>query len=231
MRKFGLIPAALAAAFAAATGPAAAAGAAPAAPSVLGVLVGGGSVPAAPGDTLTASLTAGSIFSITPAPGGSTGLFCTSSTWMATILSNPGPSYGPAQLQVLPPWTVGSCFDSNPGVTSVTGVTVGNLPNILQVNGISFAMQLLPMTASTAAQITVTGVGGSAPFTCVYQVPIPLSGSAGPTTGPWKFTQVQVNLISAPLPQCGGVSAPSYFTASYGPVIDTTMGGGQVTVG
>ena len=166
------------------------------------------------------------MLSLTTSPGGGVGLFCKQSSWQATNLSNP--PVGGAAVNRLTLLTIASCADNNPGVASVSGVGVSNLPDILQVIGAgSFPVQILPSGAPL--QIVATLVLGSGATTvCTYQSNPPINGNTGLGSVPWSFTNQTFSLTAGPLPFCGATT--DYFSASYSPVTDLTQAGGNVYV-
>jgi len=187
-----------------------------------------GGPPANPGDLLTSSLTPGTTLSLTTTPSGGIGLFCQQSVWGGQLLSNPALP-GPAVIRLLNPFTISSCTDNAPTVTSVTGVSVSGLPQNLQVTGTgTFPLQIVPL--STPLQLTVTLTTTTSPsVVCTYQSPGPLNGNTALGSQPWRFVNQPFQLTSGPLPVCG-TSPTSFLTAAYSPVIDTTAGGANVFV-
>jgi len=181
-----------------------------------------------PGDILNASLTSGTVLSMTTSPGGGVGLFCMQSSWQASSLANP-PVGGPAANR-LTSLTIAACTDNNPGVASVAGVGVTNLPDILQVIGTgTFPVQILPSGAPLQIVATlVLSTGGTA--VCTYRSNPPVNGTTGLGAVPWSFTNQPFALVAgSPVPACG-TPPTDFFTASYSPVIDLTQLGMAVYV-
>ena len=233
MRKIGYLAAAAAAALAAAAGPAVAAQASStASPAAVALPVltlnTPAGAPAVPGQTLAASLTSGSSLRLSVAPGSPIGLTCTQSTWQGQLMANPAVP-GPAVIQLMTPFTISSCMDSNPTVTGVTGVAVSNLPAILQVNGATpFPIQILPSSAPLLITVTVTTTTGSAPTVCKYQAAGAVNGSTAAALTPWVFTNQPFNPAGPTSPACGpGVA---FFSAAYSPVTDLSAGGANIYV-
>lgn len=218
-----------AAAAVASTGAAASAGSTPLSSSaaVPTLTVNSPSGPAVnPGDVLNSSLTTGTVLSLTTASGGGVGLFCKQSSWQATNLSNP--PVGGAALSRITLMTIASCTDNNPGVASVSGVAVTNLPDMLQVIGAgSFPVQILPSGAPLQIVATLV-LSTGATTVCTYQSNPPINGNTGLGAVPWSFTNQTFALTGGPLPFCGATT--DYFSASYSPVTDLTQGGGNVFV-
>jgi hypothetical protein len=224
-----LAPVAVMSPASAAASPAAPASARPAASAALPTLtVGSPTGPAVnPGDILSSSLTSGTVLSLTTSPGGGVGLFCKQSTWQATSLTNPAVG-GPAANR-LTSLTIAACTDNNPGVASVTGVGVTNLPDILQVTGTgAFPIQILPSGAPLQIVATLL-LSTGATAVCTYQSNPPINGTTGLGSVPWSFTNQPFTLISGgPISACGAQA--DFFTASYSPVIDVTQLGKTVYV-
>lgn len=182
--------------------------------------------PVNPGDILNSSLTSGTVLSLATSPGGGVGLFCKQSSWQAMALVNP-PVGSPAVSRITL-MTIAACADNNSGVASVSGVAVGNLPDMLQVIGAgSFPVQILPSGAPLQIVVTLV-LSSGATAVCTYQSNPPINGNTGLGSVPWSFTNQAFALTAGPLPFCG---APTdYFSAAYSPVIDLTQAGGNVFV-
>lgn len=223
MRKFGSLLAVGAVAVAALALPAAASAAA-AVPTLALKAPAGPPVPV--GDTLNSSLTPGSLLTVSTAPSGGTGLICKQSSWAAKTVANPAVP-GPAALQIVG-MSISSCADNNPGVISVAGVTIANLPSIMQVYGSAgFPIQIIP-AGPPPLEIVASLNTTSGPVSCTYQSVPPMNGSTGLGSVPWSFSGQQFQMVAGALPACG---APvDFYKAQFNPVVDLTAGGATVYV-
>ncbi|WP_328914892.1 MULTISPECIES: hypothetical protein [unclassified Streptomyces] len=228
MRKIGLFLSIVVAVLFATVGSAtASSGAAAAAAVPVLTQISAGGPAANPGDLLASSLTPGSTLNFTTAPGGSAGLFCKQSVWQGVLGSNP-PAQGTAEIKLLNPFIISSCYDNSPTVTSVIGVSVGNLPVALDVADYAgFPLQIVP--SPNPLQITVTLATTGPTVTCVFVAAGVVNGNAGPGPAPWTFANQPFKLASGSLPACGS-SPVAYLTAQYSPVVDTTGGGTTIFV-
>jgi hypothetical protein len=190
-----------------------------------------GALAAAPvnvGDLLTSSLTPGSTLSLTAAPGGGVGLFCSQSVWGGRVLANPAAPGGTAVIQLLNPFTIAACTDNNPTVTGVVGVSVANLPDNLQVtSNPTYPLRIVPTGAQLQIIVTLTTKGPN--VTCTYQAGGVIAGNTSAGSNPWRFTNQPFPLVGPVQPACG-TGPTSFFSAAYSPVIDTTVGGTNVFV-
>ncbi|MER6298185.1 Tat pathway signal sequence domain protein [Kitasatospora sp. NPDC001539] len=215
------VPAAAAAALAlAAIVPAAVpASAAPyAAGAVLTAGSAGGTAVAA-GDALAAPLAAHTSATFYSTATSTTGVTCATSRLAATVLTNPAaPGTATESLTGL---TFGSCTSNVTGVTSVRSLTVDTLPYGVTVSdGPGLPVTL---TGGTAGPIRATAVLNSwfGTITCTYQLSGAFTGTADNTAHSLTFT----NEHFAKSGGSGLCPADGYFSASYGPVTDTTQSG------
>ena len=98
--------------------------------------------------------------------------------------------------------TIAACADNNSGVASVSGVAVGNLPDMLQVRAGSFPVQILPSGAPLQIVVTLA-LSSGATTVCTYQSNPPINGNTGLGSVPWSFTNQTFALTAGPLPFCG----------------------------
>ncbi|MGW1172824.1 Tat pathway signal sequence domain protein [Kitasatospora sp. NPDC002543] len=179
-----------------------------------------GGTAVAVGDALAAPLAAGSKATFYSTATSTTGVTCATSQLSASVLDNPAaPGSATASLTGL---TFGSCTANVTGVTSVRSLTVGNLP--------------YGVTVSDAAGLPVTLSGGSAgtiqatavldtwfgTITCSYQLSGAFTGNADNTAHSLAFRTEH-------FAKSGGSTlcpADGYFSATYGPVADTSRPGG-----
>ncbi|WP_030906770.1 hypothetical protein [Streptomyces sp. NRRL F-5126] len=196
-----------------AAAPAFAAGAA--AGSVLTYGSAGGTA-VATGDVLTAALAPGAQAVIATTSGGSTGITCTSSTFTASVTGNPA-APGTATESVTD-HTFGGCTTNVLGATGVQSITVGNLP----FASTATSAGALDVAAGSAGPITTTlelnTVLGS--ITCVY-TSTGLSGTTSNTGNTITFTDQHFAKTTG----SGLCPSDGYFSATYGPVQDTSVSG------
>lgn len=215
---------ALAAAAAALTAGAVPASAAPGPLAATPVLTTGGAdgTPVAVGDVLVAPLVANTRATFYSTTTGSTGVTCAVSQFTASVLGNPA-APGTA-TESLTGHTFGSCTSNVTGVTSVKSLTVGNLAYNVSVG--SGAGNPVAITAGSAGPIRATAVLNSwfGTLTCSYQLSGEFTGSADNATHGLVFRNEH-------FVKSGGSSlcpADGYFSASYGPVTDSSQPGSPV---
>ncbi|MDH6116220.1 Tat pathway signal sequence domain protein [Kitasatospora sp. GAS204B] len=188
--------------------------------SVLTYGSAGGST-VATGDVLTAALQSGTAATLYSTAAGGTGVSCSSSSFSATVVSNPA-APGTA-VETLNSQTFSGCSAVNiPGVTGVNSVTVNNLTYTNNVgDGTGNPVTLSPGTAGPIqTTIKLRTLLGS--VTCTYQAsPTSLSGATDNTAQTISFSNQSFSKSSGP----ATCFAAGYFTASYGPVQDTSQAG------
>jgi len=189
---------------------------APAATPVLTAGSAGGTAVAA-GDGLAAPLAANTRATFYSTATSTTGVTCAVSQLSAKVLSNPAaPGTATESLTGL---TFGSCNSNVTGVTSVRSLTVGNLPYGVAVDdGPGFPVTLTGGTAGPiqAAAVLNTWFGT---ITCTYQLSGAFTGNADNAAHSLAFRNEH-------FAKSGGSSlcpADGYFSATYGPVTDTTQ--------
>ena len=188
-----------------------------AAGSVLTVGAPGGTAAAA-GDQLNASLVGGSQATFFSSAGGSTGVRCSTSTFAATVQTNPD-APGTA-TESLTSQTFTNCTANVGGVNRVNSVTITNLPYAVSATS-GGAVGLTGQVSSTVSLGTILGN-----ITCRYALSdATLDGTAG-GDGSIAFANQQFTKQSGP----GLCFNTVFFTARYGPVVDSSQGGGTVFV-
>ncbi|WP_329486103.1 Tat pathway signal sequence domain protein [Kitasatospora sp. NBC_01246] len=179
--------------------------------------VGGPAV--AVGDVLTANLVPGSYATFYSSATGTSGIKCAVSAFSATVTSNPA-APGVA-TESLNSHTFSSCTANVIGVTGVKSITVNNLPYTNSVSDAAGNPVTLSPTAAGPLQTTVVLNTILGTTTCVYRAPGSISGTtdnAGQTIG---FASQAFAKVSGP----STCFATGYFTATYGPVIDSSVAG------
>ncbi|MFJ6385796.1 Tat pathway signal sequence domain protein [Kitasatospora sp. NPDC092039] len=178
-----------------------------------------GGTAVAVGDALTAPLATGTKATFYSTATSTTGVTCATSKLSASVLSNPAaPGSATASLTGL---TFGSCTANVTGVTSVRSLTVGNLPYGLTV---SDAPGLpVTLTGGSAGTIQATAVLDTwfGTITCSYQLSGAFTGSADNAAHSLAF-RTEHFAKSAGSTLC---PADGYFSATYGPVADTSQAG------
>ncbi|MDH6109715.1 hypothetical protein P3T36_000486 [Kitasatospora sp. MAP12-15] len=190
-------------------------------PSVLSYGTAAGGAAVGLGDVLTASLSGTSTADFYSTAAGGVGVKCSSSGFSATVSSNPA-APGTA-VESLTSQTFGSCVAVKiPGVTAVQSVTVNHLS---YVNNVSDAAgNPVTLSPGTAGPIQTTIVLRTllGNVTCTYQAnPASLSGTTSNTAQTIGFANQVFARSSGP----GTCFSAGYFTATYGPVVDTSQSG------
>ncbi|MGW2399584.1 Tat pathway signal sequence domain protein [Kitasatospora sp. NPDC001664] len=198
--------------------------AAPASPVAAAVLsTGGAAGPAvAVGDVLTAPLVSGAKATFYSTAAGGTGVTCAVSQYTSKVTSNPAaPGVATAALTGQ---TFSSCTANVTGVTSVKSLTVGNLPYTVSVS--DAAGLPVTMAGGSAGPIQATAVLNSwfGTLTCTYQLSGAFTGSADNTAHSLSFRN-EYFVKSGGSGLCPG---EGYFSASYGPVADSSQAGSPV---
>ncbi|MGW6917180.1 Tat pathway signal sequence domain protein [Kitasatospora sp. NPDC054939] len=176
-----------------------------------------GGTAAAVGDVLTANLQSGTYATFYSSATGTSGIKCAASSFAATVTANPdAPGVATESLTTQ---TFGSCTSNVLGVTGVQSITVNNLPFTNAVSS-SGAVTLGPSGAgpmqTTVVLKTILGT-----VTCVYRAPGSISGTTSNTAQTIGFSSQVFNKYSGP----GTCFAAGYFSATYGPVVDSSVPG------
>jgi hypothetical protein len=171
------------------------------------------------GDVLNAAVAAGTTADFTTASGGTTGIKCAESAFTATVADNPA-APGVA-TESATAHTFASCTANILGVTRVNSVTVNNLPFATTIDSATGAVTV---SGAAGAPVQTTLVLGTllGSVTCVFQA------TGGSITGVSSNTGNSIAFTNQPFAKSSGpVTCPSagYFTATYAPVVDTTVAG------
>jgi hypothetical protein len=178
-----------------------------------------GGTNAAVGDTVTASLAAGTKATFYSTTTGTSGVSCTSSNFSSTVTANP-PAPGVA-TETIDAQTFANCSSNIIGTLGVRGVTLNNLAYQASIDGATGAVAIAPGSAGPIqATVVITTLLGT--INCVYQPAAgSLAGVASNTDNSIKFTNQQFTKISG----SSLCLSTAYWTATYSPVTDTTQGG------
>lgn len=179
--------------------------------------VGGSAV--VDGDVLTAPLASGTDATFYSSATGTTGVVCAVSTFTAKVISNPA-APGTAD-ESLTGQTFDSCTSNVAGVTGVNSVTVNLLPYDSTVSdSAGYPVTVRPTSSTSPIETTVVlnTLLGSA--TCVYRAS-GLDGNASNTAQTITFQNQVFQLYQGP----ATCFPTGYFSASYGPVSDTSQAG------
>lgn len=181
--------------------------------------VGGTAVLA--GDVAAASLQTGTTANFYSSPTGTSGVRCSSSTFTATVTSNPA-APGTA-TESLTGQTFASCTSNVTGTTGVNSVTVNNLPYATTVSSAGVVTLTGTSTAPIKTTIVLNTVLGTA--TCVYQANgNVVTGTASNTTLSITFTNQQFNKVSG----SSLCFSAGYFSATYSPIRDVSQAGSPI---
>ncbi|WP_354644103.1 Tat pathway signal sequence domain protein [Kitasatospora camelliae] len=178
-----------------------------------------GGTDVAVGDVLTADLVAGSHATFYSSASGTSGVKCATSSFSATVTENPA-APGVA-VERLDTHTFGSCTSNVAGVLGVQSITVNNLPYTNAVSdGPGNPVTLSPSgTAPLQTTVVLRTLLGT--INCVYRAPGSISGSVAAGTGALSFA----NQAFAKASGSSLCFATGYFSATYGPVVDSSVPG------
>lgn len=168
------------------------------------------------GDVLSAPLASGTNATLYNSSTGTTGITCTSSQFTATVTDNPaapGTASESATAQ-----TFSGCTSNVFGVTGVKSITVNNLPFTTTVASDGTLTVTPPAGSTVQTTVVLSTLLGS--VTCVYQAPS-LSGVSDNTANTIAFSNQAFTKSSG----SGLCPSAGYFTATYGPVQDTSVSG------
>ena len=174
--------------------------------------VGGANV--AVGDVLQAGLSGTGTATFLDSSG--KGVTCTSATFTASVTDNPAaPGVATESVTAL---TFSGCKSNISGVTSVKSITIDNLPYAGTVDD---STDTINISGSVHATISLGLVIGSA--TCKYTGPTSgVSGAVSTTDGSLAFSNQVFNRDTG---SWAGCPSPENFTATFGPVVDTSVAG------
>ncbi|PWI42983.1 Tat pathway signal sequence domain protein [Streptomyces sp. ICBB 8177] len=188
-----------------------------AASSVLTYGSAGGSAVAV-GDSLVAPLESGTKATFYSSTSGTSGVSCSSSQFTATVSTNPA-APGTA-TESLTGQTFGSCTSNVVGVTGVKSITVNGLPFNTSVSDASGdPVTVSPASGSIQTTVVLNTLLGTT--TCVY--------SGGALTGAASNSAQTISFANQHFTKTSGSSlcfSSAYFSATYGPVSDTSQSGG-----
>ncbi|MFI6154353.1 Tat pathway signal sequence domain protein [Kitasatospora sp. NPDC051170] len=171
------------------------------------------------GDVLTANLVSGTYATFYSSSTGTSGIKCAASSFSATVTANPAaPGSAVEQLNTQ---TFGSCTSNVFGVTSVRSVTVTNLPFTNTVSDDpGYPVALTPGAAGSMGTTVVLGtILGS--VTCKYSNTTGIAGTTDNGANSIGFSAQPFALVSGP----GLCFSTGYFSATYGPVSDSSVAG------
>ena len=168
------------------------------------------------GDVLTASLASGTKAALATSSTGTSGITCTGSTLSATVTTNPsapGTATESATAQ-----TFSGCTSNVFGVLGVRSITVDDLP--YTTSAASDGTVTVTPAAGGAIQTTVVLSTLLGSVTCVYRAP-DLSAASSNSANSLTFTNQVFTKVSG----SGLCTAKGYFSATYAPVVDTSVSG------
>ncbi|GKQ37413.1 Tat pathway signal sequence domain protein [Streptomyces sp. A012304] len=170
------------------------------------------------GDVVQASLATGTNATFYSSATGTSGVSCTSSSFSATVTSNPT-APGTA-TESLTAQTFSNCTSNVLGVLGVTSITVNNLPYTASLS----SDDTVTVTAAAGSNIRTTVVLRTllGSVSCVYEGGS-LSGTADDADNSIAFTNQQFTKVSG----SSLCFANAFFSAKYAPV---TSGGAAVVV-
>ncbi|MCZ4509671.1 Tat pathway signal sequence domain protein [Streptomyces sp. ActVer] len=177
---------------------------------------GAGGTAVAAGAVLNSSLAAGTSATLYSSSTGTSGLSCTSSKFVASVVDNPTAPGTATESVTEHTFNASSCTSNVVGVLGVTSIKVDNLPYTSAV-GSDGSVTITPAAGSTI-QTTVVLRTLLGSITCVYQAPS-LSGTADNADNSISFSKQQFTKFSG----SSLCFSNGYFTAKYAPVTDTTQ--------
>ncbi|MGW3944144.1 Tat pathway signal sequence domain protein [Streptomyces phaeochromogenes] len=177
---------------------------------------GAGGTAVATGAVLNSSLAAGTSATLYSSSTGTSGLSCTSSKFVASVVDNPTAPGTATESVTEHTFDASSCTSNVIGVLGVTSIKVDNLPYTSAV-GSDGSVTITPAAGSTI-QTTVVLRTLLGSINCVYQAPS-LSGTADNTDNSISFSKQQFTKFSG----SSLCFSNGFFTAKYAPVTDTTQ--------
>ncbi|MEU5343967.1 Tat pathway signal sequence domain protein [Streptomyces sp. NPDC020766] len=177
---------------------------------------GAGGTAVAAGAVLNSSLAAGTSATLYSSSTGTSGLSCTSSKFVASVVDNPTAPGTATESVTEHTFDSASCTSNVIGVLGVTSIKVDNLPYTSAV-GSDGSVTITPPAGSTI-QTTVVLRTLLGSITCVYRAPS-LSGTADNADNSIAFSKQQFTKFSG----SSLCFSNGYFTAKYAPVTDTTQ--------
>lgn len=179
--------------------------------------VGGANVKV--GNIVKASLKTGTTANFFMSSTSTTGVKCAKSSFASKVTANP-PKPGTAK-ESLTTQTFSSCTSNVTGVTSVKSVTIQNLPyNVTQSDTIGFPLKVSGTSSTKPLKTTIVLNTVLGPVTCVYKA-ASISGRSSNTGNTNSFSKQKFTKLSGPV----ACFANGFFTATYGPVRDTSVTG------
>ncbi|MFF2568611.1 Tat pathway signal sequence domain protein [Streptomyces sp. NPDC058084] len=178
-----------------------------------------GGTAVASGDVLSASLATGTKAKIATTAGGSTGITCNTSAFTAT--ANTNPTAPGTATETVTAHTLSSCTTNIVGATGVQSITVNNLPfaaSVTSGGSLTVSAGATGPIQTTLKINTILGV-----TTCVYRAGS-LTATPNNADNSLSFTDQLFTKFSGP----GTCPGSGYFTAKYGPVLDTSQAGSPV---
>ncbi|MFD3380382.1 Tat pathway signal sequence domain protein [Streptomyces sp. NPDC058697] len=179
---------------------------------------GAGGTAVAAGAVLNSSLAAGTSATLYSSSTGTSGLSCTSSKFVATVVDNPTAPGTATESVTEHTFDSSSCTSNVIGVLGVTSIKVDNLPYTSAV-GSDGSVTITPADGSSI-QTTVVLRTLLGSITCVYRAPS-LSGTADNADNSISFSKQQFTKFSG----SSLCFSNGFFTAKYAPVTDTTQTG------
>ena len=179
---------------------------------------GAGGTAVAAGAVLNSSLAAGTSATLYSSSTGTSGLSCTSSKFVASVVDNPTAPGTAIESVTEHTFDSASCTSNVVGVLGVTSIKVDNLAYSSAV-GSDGSVTITPAAGSTI-QTTVVLRTLLGSINCVYQAPS-LSGTADNADNSISFSKQQFTKFSG----SSLCFSNGYFTAKYAPVTDTTQTG------
>ncbi|MFI9363368.1 Tat pathway signal sequence domain protein [Kitasatospora sp. NPDC053057] len=173
------------------------------------------------GDTLVANLASGTAATFTDGAGSTNGVSCANSSFSATVTSNPAaPGSATEQLNSQ---SFDSCTSSVLGVMGVQSVTATSLP---YTNTVTSGSGGVSLNGTSAGPVGITVVLNTllGTISCVYQSPNGITGSTSNSDNSISFANQPATLVSGP----GLCFSTGYFSATYGPVTDSSAAGNPV---
>ncbi|MFC8720187.1 Tat pathway signal sequence domain protein [Kitasatospora sp. NPDC057198] len=169
------------------------------------------------GDSLSANLVSGTLATMYN-PGTTTGVKCTASTIGGSVSSNPLATGSATASGPVGTLTFSGCTSNVVGVSGVNSLTMSNLPYTLSIS--DSAGFPVTLSGSIQAVVNLKTLAGNA--LCTY------SSTGGALNGNATNSPAQITMANQGFTKLTGPSicfAAISFSAAYGPVTDTTLGG------